>query len=199
MKVIGVIGGCGSGKSEVTSLFQHKFGAYVINADKIGHQVIKKGTKTYTRIIEHFGKEILDNSGEINRRKLGAIVFDNKMKLDQLISLTHPAINDIICQTVEKLRDDGLVKLVIIEITAPGEGGIYPLIDEYWYVYCELETRYERLAKYRNMPRDKATDIMSKQLSDEQFREYADEVIDNSLTVDHTYKQMLNIMSKKET
>lgn len=196
MKVIGIIGGCGSGKSEVANLFKHKFNAYVINADKIGHEVIKKGMDTYTKIIDHFGKGILDDHGNINRKKLGEIVFTDAKQLKVLTSITHPAINKEIYSIITEINKKGDVDYIVLEITAPGEGDIYPLIDEYWYVYCDLEVRFERLAKYRNMTRKSAKDIMSKQLTDEQFRQYAHVVLNNSHTLNDTYKQMLGLIDK---
>lgn len=196
MKVIGIIGGCGSGKSEVANLFKHKFNAYVINADKIGHEVIKKGTDTYTKIIDHFGKHILDDHGHINRKKLGDIVFADTEQLKLLTSITHPAINEKVYDLIIRLKEEKKMDYIVLEISAPGEGAIYPLIDAYWYVYCDLEKRFERLAKYRNMPRKKAQDIMSKQLTDEQFRQHAHVILDNSNTLNETYQQMLKALNK---
>lgn len=190
MKIIGIIGGCGSGKSEVSQLFQNRFGAYIINADKIGHEVIDKGSKAYEKIVNSFGKHILDDNGNIDRRSLGSMVFSDEVKLKKLTEITHPYINEKILDTINELKESNDYHYIILEITALGEGEIYSQIDEFWYVYCDMDIRLERLSKYRNIPRDKAMNIIDKQLSDEEFRIYADVIIDNSYTLDNTYEQM---------
>ncbi|GMQ59978.1 dephospho-CoA kinase [Vallitalea sediminicola] len=190
MKIIGIIGGCGSGKSEVSNLFKNRFNAYIINADKIAHNVISKDSKAYKKIVNHFGKHILDDNGNINRSRLGKLVFSNENELQQLTDITHPYINEDITCIINELKKENEYCYIVLEITALGKGEIYSLIDEYWYVYCNIDVRLERLLKYRNISTELAMNIISKQLSDEKFREYATVIIDNSDTLDITYNQM---------
>lgn len=190
MKIIGIIGGCGSGKSEVSNLFKNKFNAYIINADKIAHNVISKDSKAYKKIVNHFGKHILDDNGNINRSRLGKLVFSNENELQQLTDMTHPYINEDITCIINKLKNENEYCYIVLEITALGKGEIYSLIDEYWYVYCNIDVRLKRLLKYRNISTESAMNIINKQLSDEEFRKYANVIIDNSNTLDITYNQM---------
>ncbi|WP_113674999.1 dephospho-CoA kinase [Vallitalea guaymasensis] len=190
MKIIGVIGGCGSGKSEVSNLFKNRFNAYIIDADEIAHNVISKDSKAYKKIVNHFGKHILDDNGNINRSKLGKLVFADEKELKYLTEITHPYINEDITNIINKLKNENKYSYIVLEITALGEGEIYSLIDEYWYIYCDIDVRIERLLKYRNISTESAMNIISKQLSDEEFRKYADVIIDNSNTLDITYDQM---------
>lgn len=190
MKIIGVIGGCGSGKSEVSNLFKNRFNAYIIDADEIAHNVISKDSKAYKKIVNHFGKHILDDNGNINRSKLGKLVFADEKELKHLTEITHPYINEDIMNIINKLKNENKYSYIVLEITALGEGEIYSLIDEYWYIYCDIDVRIERLLKYRNISTESAMNIISKQLSDEEFRKYADVIIDNSNTLDITYDQM---------
>ncbi|WP_304942584.1 dephospho-CoA kinase [Vallitalea guaymasensis] len=190
MKIIGVIGGCGSGKSEVSNLFKNRFNAYIIDADEIAHNVISKDSKAYKKIVNHFGKHILDDNGNINRSKLGKLVFADEKELKHLTEITHPYINEDITNIINKLKNENKYSYIVLEITALGEGEIYSLIDEYWYIYCDIDVRIERLLKYRNISTESAMNIISKQLSDEEFKKYADVIIDNSNTLDITYDQM---------
>ncbi|MCT4688420.1 dephospho-CoA kinase [Vallitalea sp.] len=190
MKIIGVIGGCGSGKSVVSDLFQNRFNAYIIDADEIAHNVIRKDSRAYKKIVNHFGKHILDDNGNINRSKLGKLVFADEKELQQLTDITHPYINEDITNIINTLKNENKYGYMVLEITALGKGKIYSLIDEYWYIYCDIDVRIERLLKYRNISTESAMNIISKQLSDKEFRKYADVIIDNSNTLDITYNQM---------
>ncbi|GKX30014.1 dephospho-CoA kinase [Vallitalea longa] len=190
MKIIGIIGGCGSGKSEVSNLLKNKFNAYIINADKVAHEILEKDSEAYKKIIKCFGKNILDNNGNINRKRLGAVVFSDKEKLKLLTNITHPYINDNIIQIINDLKKDNKYKYIVLEITALGKGEIYSLIDEYWYIYCNMNVRLDRLLKYRNISAESAKDIIGKQPTDSEFRKYADVVIDNSNTLKYTFEQI---------
>src|SRR4030042_38837 len=95
MKVIGLTGGIGSGKSMVAQ-FLAELGAVIIDADKVGHEVFKPGTEAWREVVAAFGKQILNTKGEIDRKKLGEIVFGNPELLSQLNIITHPKINEAV-------------------------------------------------------------------------------------------------------
>lgn len=194
MKIIGVIGGCGSGKSQVSQLLKDKFGAYIINSDKISHEIIIKGTKAYHEIVYDFGKKILDDEGNIDRKSLGEIVFHDKGLLQKLTNITHPYINKEIVELINSIKQNNQYKYIVLEITALGTGEIYSLIDEFWYVYCDIDVRFERLHKYRNMSKNKAMSIMNKQPSSVEFEKFADIIINNSFTLDNTYHQIIKYL-----
>jgi dephospho-CoA kinase len=105
--VVGIVGGVGVGKSTVLGILKDKYGAMVIEADAVGHDLMKKGEKLYREEVACFGEEILDASGEIDRKKLGAMVFSDKDKLRTLNEMAHPAIREEIARRLEAWRKDG--------------------------------------------------------------------------------------------
>jgi dephospho-CoA kinase len=105
--VVGIVGGVGVGKSTVLGILKDKYGAMVIEADAVGHDLMKKGEKLYREEVACFGEEILDASGEIDRKKLGAMVFSDKDKLRTLNEMAHPAIREEIARRLEAWRTDG--------------------------------------------------------------------------------------------
>ena len=106
MLVIGLTGGIGTGKSEVTRLLQ-ALGAIVINADRVGHEAYNPGSESWHQVIEAFGDDVLQPDGEIDRRKLGAIVFSDPEQLARLNQIMHPRMGRIVAEELEGLRAQG--------------------------------------------------------------------------------------------
>ncbi|MBP5292176.1 MAG: dephospho-CoA kinase [Lachnospiraceae bacterium] len=104
--VIGIIGGIGTGKSTVLGILRDKYGAAIIEADAVGHDLMRQGEKLYQSEVALIGKEILDASGEIDRKNLGAVVFADKEKLKLLNDMAHPAIRDEIARRLAVWRAD---------------------------------------------------------------------------------------------
>ncbi|NLP46960.1 MAG: dephospho-CoA kinase [Epulopiscium sp.] len=181
MKVVGITGGSGTGKSAIASYFEEKYQAYRIDADKIGHQVIKKGMPAYDLIIKNFGSTILDEVGEINRKILGSIVFSDEKKLKLLNSITHPLIISMINHEIEKcILQNQQYSFILIDGALLIETKIYENIDELWVVYVHLEQRIQRLKKRDNLSRKQILQRIEKQMSWEILQQYADRIIDNS-------------------
>ena len=92
MKVIGITGGVGSGKSEVLKFLEQEYGAVVCQMDEVAKQIQKKGTQAFSRIVQEFGEQIVGNNGELDRMKLGSCVFADEKKLQRLNDIVHPEV-----------------------------------------------------------------------------------------------------------
>lgn len=190
MKVIGLIGGCGTGKSQVAMLLKKHYNAFSIIADGIGHDMILQGLPGYAKVVEHFGKKILDEAGQINRKLLGDIVFNDDQELETLNHIMHPLMYNQIKSQIEEIRANKLYDLVILEAAVMLEAGFSDFVDALWFITCPIDKRIERLMSYRSMSYEKIKIIMSKQRSEEEFRKYAQVIIDNGHDMAHTMLQI---------
>lgn len=191
--VIGITGGIGSGKSVVTSLLRDKFGAAVIDTDTIGHEVMEIGKSAYKKVVKAFGYKVLVEDGSIDRKKLGNLVFENKELLSKLNSIIHPAVE----MEVDKRIDEFIkknYKYIALETALLIKVGYNIKCDKIWFVYADKDVRLKRLYDYRGMDREKAIKIFESQSSEEEFREIADDVIDNSGSEPETEIQIKNIL-----
>jgi dephospho-CoA kinase len=194
MKVIGVTGGVGSGKSVVLSILEEEYGAKTILADLVAHDLMQPGGKSYEEIIAAFGTEILNLDQTIDRQKLGSIVFGDEVKLAQLNAITHPNVKEEIKNRIAAIKEAGNASMILLEAALLIEAGYEDVYDELWYIFVKKETRYERLRIGRGYTREKTDSIMANQLSEEVFREHADVVIDNSGSVEATKAQIRGIL-----
>ena len=194
-RIIGIMGGIGTGKSFVCDLLEQDYNAYVIKADNVGHRVMSKGNISYNLIVEYFGNSILNSTGEINRMLLGKIVFNNKKELDILNKFTHPYIYEIIEKDIaDKSNIFNNNKLIILEAALMLETGFNKLVNELWYVYSNINIRKKRLKKHRNYTDEKINNILSNQILDTEYKEVADYIIDNSYTTENTIEQIKLIL-----
>lgn len=196
MKVIGLIGGCGTGKSEVAKVVNNRYNAYVLTADHIGHELLEKGTESYCKIIQHFGNKILDNDSEINRKLLGDIVFTNDDELEILNSYTHPYMYAKLKAKINEIKETKKYDLIVLEAAVMIEAHFIDFTDQVWLITCPLKKRIDRLMRYRNMSLEKIEQIISKQRSEESYRKYAHTVIDNGFDVSQTSLQIQNEIDK---
>ena len=187
--IIGLTGGIGTGKSMVLEHIKNEYNGFVIEADKIGHEIFEYNSETYNRVVEAFGPDILSISDDmpyIDRKKLGQIVFDHKEKLQLLNSITHPAIHNRIEELIDKCDQE----LIEIEAAILPDTSLKYLCDTLWYVYADKDIRISRLLKYRDIPREKALKVMANQPDDERFKNVCQVVIDNSYDKETTFKQI---------
>lgn len=190
MKIIGLIGGCGTGKSEVAQILKNNYNAYIITADDIGHDIIKKGTASYDKITKHFGIKILNSEGEINRKILGDIVFSNENELKLLNSFTHPYIYKKIENEIEQIKQNNRHEFIVLEAAVMIEAGLTELVDYTWVITCQMDIRIKRLQEYRNIPLGKIKKIIESQYSLLEYLSYSDYVIDNSEDINSTCNQI---------
>jgi dephospho-CoA kinase len=186
---VGLTGNIATGKSHVSTEFA-ELGARVIDADHIAHELLCKGTETYAGIVEAFGKEVLDGDGNIDRKKLGNIIFFDPGKRAVLNGLTHPAIGSEIGRRIEALErahDDGIV---IIEAALLVEVGSYTKYHALVVVRCETSLQIERLVERDGLTVEAAKARIDSQMAMEEKLKLADYVIDTSGTMKDTHTQV---------
>ena len=195
MKVIGLTGSIGSGKSTVAGLFK-ELGAEVIDADLVSRQVVEPGSKTLKQLATEFGDQILNPDGTLNRAYVADIVFDSDEKRQLLNSIIHPAIYNRIVSMIEEYRDKGL-KLVVLEAALMLEkGGLLKLIDHLVVVSIDEETQIKRLEQRGGLSREQMKARIKTQLSNDEKIKHADFVIDNTGNLENTRKQVSGIWNK---
>lgn len=192
--IIGLTGGTGCGKTTVCSILK-KYGAYIIDADKIAHSIIKNGQRAYFEIIDKFGKNILDENNEINRQKLGVIVFSDIKKLDYLNSITHKYIIKNIVDNIENIKNNENYNYIVIDAPLLIETKLHKLVDTVWVVNCSIETRIKRLEKRDNINKDMILKRIDKQMKFEKLKNYADFIINNE--DDETIENIENIVKEQ--
>ena len=190
MKIIGITGGVGCGKSEVIRYIIKKYNCFVIFADDLAKQLQEKGNLCYDKIVDLLGKQILDSEGNIEKSKMAEKIFGNKELLEKVNAIIHPAVKDYILAKIEEVKKMDNIDFFIIEAALQIEDGYGKIVDEMWYVYTSDETRRERLKQSRGYSDDKISQIFSKQLSKEQFMEHCSCIIDNNNPMEVTQKQI---------
>ncbi|MCI8557926.1 MAG: dephospho-CoA kinase [Lachnospiraceae bacterium] len=197
MRVIGITGGVGAGKSRLLSFLEEAYKAQVFQADQAGHQVMEPGTDAYGQIVEYFGKGILAADGRIDRQALGAQVFSDEKKRKYLNGIIHPAVKALARKEIAKARSEGGIRLFIIEAALLIEDHYEEICDELWYVYADEAVRRERLRVSRSYTDEKTTAVFESQLADEEFRKHCQVVIDNSGTIEAACEQIRVLLQKK--
>lgn len=194
MKIIGITGGVGAGKTQILEYMNSKYGATICQTDAVGKKLQKKGTKCFEDIVECFGTKILDEKGELDREKLAAIVFTDNDKLAKLNAIVHPAVWEEVEKKVAKEKRKN-TNLFIIESALPIETHYDKMCDEVWYVYVDAVTRKKRLVYARGYDPRKVDDIIAAQLPKDEFMKHCDRVIDNSNIFEETQMQLDSIMA----
>lgn len=178
MRVIGLIGGIGSGKSTAAAMLA-ELGAQVVNADTVGHEVYRPGTVGFEAVVRAFGREIVSPAGDIDRRRLGAIVFAEKGRLTELNAIVHPLIRSAIEARIAAARAGGNLLAVVVEAAILLEAGWRDLVDEVWLVTAGSGRVVERLESQRGLQPSETQARMAQQMPDAARRAAADVVIEN--------------------
>ena len=191
MKVLGITGGVGAGKSTVLMYLKEHYGARVIQADQVGHLLKQPHESCYRRIVELFGTTVLNADGTISRPKLGAIVYADPQKMARLNAIMHPSIRRWIKSEVEAEQKRGCVPFVTVEAALLLEDHYDEICDEIWYVHTDDAVRIKRLQESRGYSEEMCHRIMANQKNECDFRAACQLVIDNSSDiVQNTYEQM---------
>jgi dephospho-CoA kinase len=182
MKVIGLTGGIGSGKSTVAQ-FLDELGAVILDVDKVGHEALKPGTEVWERVVNEFGKGIVTVSGDIDRAKLGELVFNNPEALARLNRIMHPAMDNMIRAKLEEYQRQG-VSVVVLEAPILLEAERTSQVDEIWVAVAPETTVLKRLSERTSLSEQEAKARIRAQLSAEERIKHADVVIDTDSSLD---------------
>jgi dephospho-CoA kinase len=183
MLTVGLTGGIGSGKSTVAKLLA-ELGAPIFDADKVGHDIYRPGAPAYHDVIAAFGQEVVAADGSIDRKKLGPIVFADPAQLKRLESIVHPRMFERMGEMVKEMRAQGITLPIVIEAAILIEAHWQPLFDEIWLVEAPRERVIERVEAERGLKPEQTEARIKAQLSNEERRQHASLVIDNSGTIE---------------
>ncbi len=219
MKVLGITGGVGSGKSRVLKLLEEEHGAVVVQLDEVAKRLQRNGRPCFLRIVECFGKEVVGADGELDRAKLGALVFADGEKLRMLNAIVHPEVERWVEEDIAARReaetagkrkldgstgrpaavlDDGRreVSLYVIEAALLPGNGYGQICDEMWYIYAKESVRRERLASSRGYTRERIDQMMASQPDEAVFCQACRVVIDNGGTFGETRRQVAGALQE---
>ncbi len=193
MRLIGVTGGVGAGKSSILAYIQKHYKCRIYLADEVAHLVKEKGENCYYRLVELLGIEVLDSeSGQIDKKKMAAMIFQDDELLEKVNDIVHPEVRIYLENRIAEAKKDPEIELMFIEAALLIEAGYKDMVDEMWYIYADEAVRRKRLRESRGYSEEKISQIMEAQLSEEEFRKGCDFVIDNSGSLRKSYKQIKN-------
>ena len=197
MKIIGLTGGIGTGKSTVSAYLKER-GCVILDADKMSRQLTAPEGAALPAIREAFGQEVFFDDGTLNRKKLGNIVFNDEQKLKVLEKLTTEKVVEQTIDGLLRLKRAEYSGMVIIDAPLLFECNMQILADETWLVTAELEVRIERIIKRDGLDRQSILDRINNQMSEEEKRSLADYVIDNSGNLNNLYGQIDRLIEREE-
>ena len=189
MKIIGVTGSSGAGKDTLCEILENNYNAEIVDADKIAKELSKKGTMYLKSIVDCFGSKIINRQGELNRKKLASIIFEDEKKREELNKLTFIYVVDEIKRRISKLKKD------IIVVNAPllFESNLNQICDFVIAIIADRDIQIERIMKRDNLTKEAAEKRLNMQNSNEYFEENADYIIHNKESLKDLEKQLKKI------
>ena len=182
MLVIGLTGGIGTGKTEVSRILAD-LGAEIVNADILGHQAYEPHTETWRQVVEAFGEGILTETGEVDRRKLGPIVFADERALETLNAIVHPRIRQMIVERLDEMGARGL-GAAVVEAALFIEAGWTPLADELWVTAAPEDTVIERVRARTGLDEKAIRARIDSQMPQQERLRHADVIVENDGSLD---------------
>lgn len=195
MLKVGLTGSIAVGKSYVLSVLE-ELGCVTFDADKIAHTVTEPGREAYNVIVREFGEEVLGSDGSIDRRKLGAIVFNDEARRMRLNEIVHPRVKEAQDRLLSEAEARDREGIAVIDAALLIESGGYKRFDKLIVVYCNPETQIERLMQRNLITREDAERRIAAQMSSQEKRRYADFEIDSSGTPEDTRKRVVAVHSR---
>lgn len=190
MRIIGITGGVGAGKSQVLDHLEEKYHARIVKADQLANDLKLPGQICYQRLVDHFGTEILDTEGYIDKTKFATLIFGDSAALQFVNSVVHPAVKETILSILEEEKKRGVVPYVFIEAALLIENKYDEICDELWYIYANEDVRRTRLKESRGYSDEKIQQIYNSQLVETEFRKHCQVVIENGGSLEQTYAQI---------
>ena len=189
MKIIGLTGNIGSGKSTVAKMFE-ELGAKIIDADEIARDVVEPEKPAWNELVSEFGEEILNSDRTLNRKYVAEMVFNDLDKRDRLNSIIHPRILEEINRRIDQYRSESVENVIIEAALLVEKGGLINFIDNLIVVSVDRESQIQRIKERDNLDNDEIISRIESQMSNEEKTEVADFVIDNTGTFEETEKQV---------
>ena len=189
MKIIGVTGGVGAGKSMVLNYLEKRYGAKLILADLVGHEMMEPGHEAYEQVVKVFGQEIVSEDKTIDRKALGAIVFADEKKRMILNRIIHPAVRQEILRRLEEAKLS-LLSSTVVEAALFLEENYDAFCDETWYIYTDEKIRRQRLKESRGYSDERIDQIFRSQKTHEEFQKRCMFMIDNNGSEEETFRQI---------
>lgn len=188
LRVIGLTGGIGSGKSTVSALLAEK-GAHVIDADKIGHRALEHSPEVKQGVLSAFGSGVLTEAGAVDRKRLGEIVFNDASALQRLNAIIHPQMYRMMAEEIEQQRALGC-EVVVLEAAILLEAGWTSLVDEVWVCVAGERAVVERLRERNNLSEEQVRARVRAQIDNEERVKRADVVIVNDGTLEQLRREV---------
>lgn len=180
MRVIGITGGVGSGKSALLNYIARNYNCKIILADEVAHRVKEPGQPCYKKLIKLMSSDILNEDGTIHKGRMAAKIFESEELLEKVNKIIHPAVKEVILNEIADARNKKILDFLFLEAALLIEDGYLNIVDEMWYIYAREEVRRMRLKSSRNYSDEKIDAIMKSQLTEEEFRKHCIVTIDNS-------------------
>ena len=196
MKVIGVTGGVGAGKSEVLGYIAEHWNATVVEADEVGYLVMRPGKACYSAIVDLFGTEIVKEDQTLDREQIAKIVFEDKEMLAKMNGIVHPAVKEYIKKAIKR-EEENETNIFIVEAALLIEDKYDEICDELWYIYTSEENRRARLKQSRGYSDEKISEMFESQLCENEYRRHCKVVIDNNGTTEETIAQVRTIIENE--
>ncbi len=190
MKVLGVTGGSGTGKTVVCRILKEQ-GGKIIDADVVSKKLQQKGQPVFEAIVAHFGEGVVGEDGELDRKALGSIVFNDKAQMRVLNSLVHTHVSAEMKRRVEGYRAQGDIPFVVLDVPIPIEEGFFDTCNTVWAVVANDDLRISRLMKRMMISEAEAVKRIAAQMSNREYSELADCVIENEGNVEDLKKLVL--------
>lgn len=191
MSYFGLTGGVATGKSTAARMF-HALGAEIVDADRVGHEQLATSSPVFPEIVKRFGATILDDSGEISRQKLGALVFGDPERLQQLNSIVHPRIIAEVEERASQLAAQKFQAVILVDAALIFEAGIGGRFEKVIVTWCRPEQQLERLMN-KGLSLEEAQRRIAAQIPVEEKKRRADFVIDSSGPLENTRGQIERI------
>ncbi len=196
MRVLGITGSVGAGKSFLLEHIKKTYPARIVMADLVAHEVMEKGQPCYEKLVSSFGSGILQTDGSIDRQKLAEVIFSSPEKRTRLNQIVHPAVKEEIRRRICEEQKHQQTRLFVIEAALLLEDGYQEICEEIWYIYTSEEKRRERLKKQRGYSEEKIRKINASQSSEEFFKSRCQQWIDNNGSQDAACAQLDGLLEQ---
>ena len=189
MKIIGLTGGIGTGKSTVSDYLREK-GCHVIDADELSRKMTEKGAPALKKSAEEFGEKYISEDGNLERKALGDLVFSDASSLSRLQSIITERVIQEIDSEIQALRKEGGTDIVVIDAPLLFECGMESVADENWLVTADMHARIERIKRRDGLSQKQIENRINNQMTEEKKRGMSQYILDNSGTVESLYRQI---------